>query len=561
MNLTDYYAFVRKTTRYKDAPKEEQINIALYGLVGEIGSLISTIKKQLITEARSEVWSDDDIFEEIGDIIWYACSLLSLVTNKRYDILRSDLEHLIDEISSDTKKSIRIQTTLTSAPDFLKNATLALKNGTVSFNQYQALAYQTARTKDRTLLTVCASVLTQLGAELLRKKLPELELNINENLVDRETEVIVGEIIWHLAAIASLCRKPLEEIVKGNVSKVSFREDRGKPTQLHDAYSNKGERFPRKMAIVFLTIGKGVSQMYFKGKPIGDPLTDNNREDDGYRFHDVMHIANAAHLGWSPVLRKMLARKRKQEIQTDEVEDGARGQLEEEVIVKLIHSEGKRAARSRPPNQRQEGPERLFVSEEEISFNFLKTLRSYTEYLEPKANKDWEWVSTILEGYDVFHRLRLEEQGTVTADLHSRRLTFNPHVFEQIDGQLITQGAATREFQNYNEGTCLKHLTKREVDHLKGNGRFTPSQVSACLACKTAILECLDVKSRSQKNHQLIEIFPDRLRGQYSSKVSGKLRDKMWQTGIATFRLKVSVSQKRVYCLSAAVSGPAKEGK
>ena len=37
----------------------------------------------------------------------------------------------------------------------------------------------------------------------------------------------------------------------------------------------------------------------------------NNRRDDGYRFHDVVHLAYAAILGWSPVTRALLDCKRR----------------------------------------------------------------------------------------------------------------------------------------------------------------------------------------------------------------------------------------------------------
>ena len=41
------------------------------------------------------------------------------------------------------------------------------------------------------------------------------------------------------------------------------------------------------------------------GPLLGDPVTDNTHDDDGYRFHDVMHLANMAVLGWSPVMRSL----------------------------------------------------------------------------------------------------------------------------------------------------------------------------------------------------------------------------------------------------------------
>ena len=71
---------------------------------------------------------------------------------------------------------------------------------------------------------------------------------------------------------------------------------------------------------------------------VGDAVTDNSWEPDGYRFHDVLHLAHAGILGWSPVLRRMLNRKRKYDRRIDEVEDGARAAIVEEAIAKLVHS-------------------------------------------------------------------------------------------------------------------------------------------------------------------------------------------------------------------------------
>ncbi|MEY8789853.1 hypothetical protein AB9K27_16585 [Klebsiella quasipneumoniae] len=47
-----------------------------------------------------------------------------------------------------------------------------------------------------------------------------------------------------------------------------------------------------------------------QGVNIGDRLTDNKKDKDDYRFHDVFHICYAVHLGWSPVLRALLHLKR-----------------------------------------------------------------------------------------------------------------------------------------------------------------------------------------------------------------------------------------------------------
>lgn len=76
--------------------------------------------------------------------------------------------------------------------------------------------------------------------------------------------------------------------------------------------------------------------MYFEGKPLGDDLTGNAYVDDGYRFHDVIHLALIAHLSWSPVVRGLMRRKRKSKNdRVDEVEDGGRTQV---VVEELLHA-------------------------------------------------------------------------------------------------------------------------------------------------------------------------------------------------------------------------------
>ncbi len=66
---------------------------------------------------------------------------------------------------------------------------------------------------------------------------------------------------------------------------------------------------------------------------MGDPLTDNSHVDNGYRFHDVFHLAYAAVLGWSPVTRKLMGRKRKSNANIDEAEDSGRAIVSEEGIA------------------------------------------------------------------------------------------------------------------------------------------------------------------------------------------------------------------------------------
>lgn len=70
---------------------------------------------------------------------------------------------------------------------------------------------------------------------------------------------------------------------------------------------------------------------------VGAPLTDASVLADGYRYHDVLHLAFAAVLGWSPVLRHLLRIKRKSQPLIDEEEDGGRAWIVEEAICHIIH--------------------------------------------------------------------------------------------------------------------------------------------------------------------------------------------------------------------------------
>lgn len=76
-------------------------------------------------------------------------------------------------------------------------------------------------------------------------------------------------------------------------------------------------------------------RMTLNGEALGSPLTDNSYEKDGYRFHDIFHLALAGMMGWSPVIRALLHVKRKSDAQLDEVEDGGRAIAIEEGIAAL----------------------------------------------------------------------------------------------------------------------------------------------------------------------------------------------------------------------------------
>ncbi|MGO8868997.1 MAG: hypothetical protein ACLQME_21120, partial [Alphaproteobacteria bacterium] len=150
------------------------------------------------------------------------------------------------------------------------------------------------------------------------------------------------------------------------------------------------------------------------GINIGDRLTDNRHEADDYRFHDVFHLAYAAILGWSPVLRALFKVKRKSRPDIDENQDGARAILIEEGIATWIFNHGAR--------------NHDFRSVTSLDYSPLKAIHELTRGYEVETRELWQWEWAILEGFRIFREIRKPEHrgGTVIADLINHTIDFRP---------------------------------------------------------------------------------------------------------------------------------------
>lgn len=426
MQASDYARFVHQSDWTVDRRAVARNRILRYGLVGEIGSVIAAIKKRLLAEEGVErrFRPDDGIGEELGDLLWYCFALYGFEhPHAERNALTSALSCLRDDLAVDGPRSERIREWLGARDwvEFQERSGRLITEADLSFDDYQKVAFLTARTTDNELVEVCLAVLTQLGAELLRSYLPPIEKELNRTLPDRRTDVVLGEVIWHVSALAELFGLQLGDVVETNRRKLLFRLDRTQRTPLHDADAPQDEQLPRQFEIEIVGLGDGRSRMMWNSQPLGDDLTDNARDADGYRFHDAMHIAHAAKLGWSPVLRSLMGAKRKHDPEIDEVEDGARAKIVEEAVIKIVHSEGVRVARERGSDT---GP--LFIDRAEIGFSFLKLVRSMVAGLEAERNRDWEWEDAILAGHRVFDALRQHQQGKLIVDMHQRSIAFDP---------------------------------------------------------------------------------------------------------------------------------------
>lgn len=538
MRVLEYDAFVRRTDQNADRSADDRENIALYGLVGEIGSLMSAVKKQLLSSAEESKRSQptEEIVEQLGDIVWYCFSVVqAYFPSSNVNIFNNEIAFLKRMATSNRKEYAEFKELLGSEKikDFLNACEYYPKTPDLHFDDFQKLAFKTARTDGPLLRQVCLSVLWQHGAELLRFKLPESERQINKKLAERPISYVLGDIAWHVSAIASVYGLSLDDVIAKNVEKIEFRLGRDRPTDLHDEKYPPGQKFPRVFDVSFISVGPRRSRMYLNGRSLGDDLTDNSVEDDGYRFHDVMHLANVAKLGWSPVLRDLLKLKRKSDPTVDEVQDGARARIVEEAVIKAIHSEGVRIARQKYIGPLRPHHQDIFPDADDISYGFLRFITSLVANLEVEKNTYWEWEDAILEGYRLFHNLRVHGQGTVHVDLNKRELTFSPDVHPDFAGAV---GGL---------GTSIVSAPADAVD--------VTSSKEIAASVKAAILRSLDLSEHdlSEKDSLEVKMLSE---SRPSVSAGGAIAKRIWSRSIVCFRTSFIQESGRVVCTALAIA-------
>ncbi|WP_235879294.1 pyrophosphatase [Burkholderia sp. USMB20] len=170
------------------------------------------------------------------------------------------------------------------------------------------------------------------------------------------------------------------------------------------------ERLPAHFEIVIKQRRNGQSCLQWNGVFIGDPLTDNIEDRDGYRFHDVFHFAHAAILHWSPTFRALIKHKRKSVSSIDEAQDGGRAIVVEEGLTAWLYSRAKSLD--------------FFEGQTGVSFDLLKTIGEFVRGYEVEACPLKLWEDAILQGYAVFRKVVTSSGGVVIGDRASRKLTF-----------------------------------------------------------------------------------------------------------------------------------------
>jgi NTP pyrophosphatase (non-canonical NTP hydrolase) len=226
---------------------------------------------------------------------------------------------------------------------------------------------------------------------------------------------ILGNLLWYVANVATKNKFSLEDIAAANLKKISERwpgpDSIVCVTAPFDRLYPKRERFPDELVLDFIeNPAKKSVQVYFGQKKIGNYLTDNSYSDDGYRYHDIFHLSYAAILGWSPVMRDLLRKKRKSNKKVDEVEDGARATIIEEIISHLVYDNAK--------------DHRFYYGIKKIDHDLIKTIKNLVSVLEVRVCTTAEWERAILLGYSVFRKLVKNQGGKVSISFEDRNIKY-----------------------------------------------------------------------------------------------------------------------------------------
>lgn len=387
IGLDEFQKWTLRTDQNR-RPGVEGLGFVMLGLFGEVGSLLSELKKKQRDE-DSYIAYHDSVLEELGDVLWYFANAAERV-------------------------GLALSTIADRVPAKLGDWDYSGKSTRRHFSDLQKpqdelIGPIASELVERRLLTLAGKV----GLLLDHYASGELHTNGDAFAAD------IVQLFRELLAAADDASVSLNEAAQRNIEKTFGRwpNERNWPS-LYDEDFDQDEQLPRRIEMRFKEKTTDDGRTYVlqqcHGINIGDRLTDNRIPGDDYRFHDVFHLSYAAILGWSPVLRALFKVKRKSRPEIDENQDGARAILIEEGIATWIFNHGI--------------SNHDFRSVQSLEYSLLKAIRKLVSGYEVEDRPLWQWEMAILEGFRVFREITKPQNrgGLVIADLINHTIEFKP---------------------------------------------------------------------------------------------------------------------------------------
>jgi NTP pyrophosphatase (non-canonical NTP hydrolase) len=366
--LTDYVGQVEPT----DTLPPHDVQPVLLGLFGEVGSIMATAKK-LRREGSSFAGYRRTVEEEFGDVLWYLAALCRRLNLPLDEILA----HGID--GEDYDRAI-------AANDLIESPISRVATPKITYEL------------DTTLLELGEAA---TGLFALRTSTNDARSRLT-TFAD-----------WYLRALKA-AGVTFADVASANIAKTRGRFVKPDYASLpnFDEKFQPEERLPEQFEITIDQRSSGRAYLRWNEVFIGDPLTDNIRDPDGYRFHDVFHLAHAAILHWSPVFRALIKQKRKSKPEVDEAQDSGRAIVVEEGLTAWVFSRAKELD--------------YFQDQDHLSFDLLKTVQQFVAGYEVEECPLSLWEIAILNGYDVFRNVKLNNGGIIVGNRLKRTLEFKP---------------------------------------------------------------------------------------------------------------------------------------
>lgn len=366
MLIRKYVAEAQKADQFGT----DELEPILLGLFGEVGSVMAAAKKHR-RDKEAFVGYRAAVEEEFGDVLWYfaaLCRRLGIDVEQVFWAAAGGGSYTLGIAASDLAEGPLAQ--IASAPAHANLDELLLRLG-------------------------------QATAPVLNVK--SADSNSFAKMVafaDCYLQCLQATGVQFAAVARSNLTKSLGRFVDSNPELLpSF-----------DSEYEAEEQLPSDFEIVVTQRKSGQSYLQMNGVFIGDPLTDNIEDPDGYRFHDVFHFAHAAVLHWSPVFRALIKHKRKSNKKVDEAQDGGRAIVIEEGLTAWIFSRAKTL--------------NFFQEHQRLSFDLLKTIGQFVSGYEVAECPLKLWEDAILQGYSVFREVRANSGGRIIGNRNTRRITY-----------------------------------------------------------------------------------------------------------------------------------------
>ena len=246
---------------------EDPPDTAFLGLFGEIGSLVSALKKRK-RDKDAYLGYERAVLEEVGDVLWYASAF-------------------------------------------------ARRGGTSLAEVASRVAGNGSQPNQVTLGEIAPAPVKPVSDALIETALLDLAgeagdiaQSFKNSIYKDNPDLVRGDLVKLLRPLGRASAAfgvSLDVAGHRNIAKTASRWRAGADfPPLFDDGLDIDEQLPRCLRVEIYqrpVNGKDFVFQKCNGILVGDRLTDNHDPADYYRFHDVFHFAYAAVLGWSPVTR------------------------------------------------------------------------------------------------------------------------------------------------------------------------------------------------------------------------------------------------------------------